>query len=117
MKYTIPAIPPSNNRFIGRTNFREYQREKKIWASLTAAYCRPKPKVPLDRAVVKLTYYFSDRRRRDPDNYSGKMVLDGLVKAKILSDDSFSNIDLALCGEYDKSNPRLEIEITEVTAC
>ena len=75
--------------------------------------CNPKPSQPLRNAVVTLTYYFKDKRRRDPDNYSGKMILDGLVRAGILKDDSFSNIDLVLCGDYDKDSPRTEIKILE----
>lgn len=43
MKYTIPQIPPSNNRYIGRTNFREYQRAKREWAEMIAIFCRPRP--------------------------------------------------------------------------
>ncbi len=31
MIYKIPEIPPSNNRFIGRTNRWEYQKHKKYW--------------------------------------------------------------------------------------
>lgn len=114
MKYIIPVIPPSNNRFIGRTNFREYQMIKKKWADLIALACRPKPQRPIDHATVILTYYFPDKRRRDPDNYSGKMVLDGMTKAGIIADDSFQHIELVLCGKYDNKNPRMEIEIREV---
>ena len=29
MTYTIPGIPPSNNEYIGRTNYREYQPGQK----------------------------------------------------------------------------------------
>lgn len=114
VKYTVPEIPPSNNRFIGRTNNWEYQRIKKEWADLIAIYCRPRPKQAMKQAVITLTYYFPDKRRRDPDNYSGKMVLDGLTKAGIIADDSFDCIDLRLAGRYDKGNPRLEIMIEEV---
>lgn len=113
MKYVIPSIPPSNNQYIGRMNRWEYQQVKKEWADLIALYCRPRPKQAVGRAVVTLTYYFRDRRRRDPDNYSGKMVLDGLTKAGIIIDDSFDCIDLRLSGRYDKDNPRLEIMIEE----
>lgn len=112
-KYIIKDIPPSNNQFIGRNARWAYQDIKKQWADLINIVCRPKPAQPLKKAVVTLTYYFKDKRRRDPDNYSGKMILDGLVRAGILQDDSFSNIDLVLCGGYDKNNPRTEIEILE----
>lgn len=111
MQYIIDEIPPSNNQFIGRTNFREYQKAKKYWAELIFWKCLPKPKQPLENITVKLTYYFPDRIRRDPDNYSGKMILDGLTKAGIIKDDCFKNIKLVLCGDYDKVNPRTVIEI------
>ncbi len=71
-----------------------------------------KPSVPFDKAVVKISYYFKDKRRHDPDNYSGKMILDPLVREGVLVDDSFDNIDLILRkGGVDKLNPRTEIEI------
>lgn len=93
-RYTIPSVPPSNNEYIGRDNRWKYQEIKKQWALLVAAYCRPRPPAPLEHASVTLVYCFGDNRRRDPDNYSGKMILDGLVKAGIIRDDSFKRIDL-----------------------
>lgn len=114
MTYIIPEIPPSNNRYIGRTNYREYQAEKKRWAQLIAYLCRPKPRQPYYRATVEIAYYFPTRARRDPDNYSGKMILDGLTGAGIIKDDSFGRIELILRGDYDKQNPRTEITVTEV---
>lgn len=99
MRYIIPEVPPSNNRFIGRTNKWEYQTQKKQWAQLIAYCCIPKPIKPFEKSTVILTYHFADNRRRDPDNYSGKMILDGLVSAGIIKDDSFNCIDLQLkCG-------------------
>lgn len=111
--YTIPDIPPSNNRFLGRENRWEYQNIKKQWAALVEAYCRPKPPEPLPRAAVTLLYHFKDQRRRDPDNYSGKMILDGLTRAGIIADDSFAVIDLRLKAVCDKRG-ETEIYIEEV---
>lgn len=111
MRYIIPRIPPSNNRYIGRSNRWEYQNDKKFWAKLVYTFCTPKPKEPLEKCIVRITYYFPDRRRRDPDNYSGKMILDGLVLAGILKDDCFGKIDLVLLGLVDRRRPRTEIEI------
>lgn len=113
-KYIIPNIPPSNNKYIGRENRFEYQDVKKSWAELVKLFCRPKPQKPIDKSIVRLTYYFPDRRRRDPDNYSGKMILDGLVRSGIIKDDSFNCIRLFLDGRYDKDNPRTEIIIKEI---
>ena len=112
-KYVIPKIPPSNNKFIGRNARFDYNKQKKEWQRMIFLLCRPAPENPIDKAIVHITYYFPDKRRRDPDNYSGKFILDGLVRAGILTDDDFSHITLRLSGEYDKTNPRTEISIEE----
>ena len=114
MKYIIPEIPPSNNKFIGRNARWEYQEIKKYWEELIFYTCRPRPDKPFKKAVVTLTYYFPTKIRHDPDNYAGKLILDGLVRAGIIVDDSFDHVQLGLCGGYDKANPRTEIEVEEI---
>ena len=118
MKYTIKDIPPRNNKYLGKGSKGlryKYQDDKRLWEWLVRqAVGRNKPKKPLSRAKVRLIYYFETRHRRDPDNYSGKFILDGLVKAKVIEDDSFKCIDLELVGKYDKDNPRTEIKVKEV---
>lgn len=115
IKYIIKDVPPSNNKYMGRgsrgQNF-AYQEEKRMWEWLVrAAVGKDKPKKPLKNVLVVLTYYFPTKHRRDPDNYSGKFLLDGLVKSKVIEDDSFKCIDLKIEGKYDKENPRTEITI------
>lgn len=77
MKITIPEIPPSLNKYAGRLNGWDYRAEKQRWLQLFVAYC-PKCK-PMAKAIVTITYYFPTRHRHDPDNYNGKMLMDGLV--------------------------------------
>lgn len=115
MKITVKAIPPSNNQYLGNSHSHfEYQREKTEWHWRIKAAIHQRPDKPLANAIVKITYFFKDNRRRDPDNYSGKFILDALVKEKIIADDSFDVIDLILQkGGCDKSNPRTEIEVRE----
>lgn len=113
-RYVIPEIPPSNNKFIGRNARWQYQAEKKRWADLISLLCKPRPQEPIPYARITLTYYFGDKRRHDPDNYAGKMILDGLVRSDIIQDDSFDCINLSLVGKYDKLNPRTEIVIEEL---
>lgn len=115
MKITVHDIPPSNNRYLGNShNFNAYRREKERWHWLIRAAIKTKPKEPYIRAKVRITYYFPDRRRRDPDNYSGKFILDPLVREGILKDDSFTCAVLELRAEVDKGNPRTEIEVEEI---
>ena len=108
--YTIPEIPPSINRFVGRSAQWQYREQKQHWATLMAVHCRPRPAVPLERATVKITYYFPTRGRRDPDNYL-KFLLDGLVRCGIIKDDCFGCIDLVLVGAHDKLRPRVEVTV------
>lgn len=112
--YIISDIPPSNNQFIGRNKRWQYQDAKKHWADLISLACRPKPPEPLKKCRVHLHYMFPDKRRRDPDNYSGKFILDGLVKAGILEDDNFTNIQLILSAEFGGNQKQTLIEIEEV---
>lgn len=113
MKYTIPAIPPSLNRFAGRKNVHEYRKLKTQWTQIVALLCKKVVGMPYNRATVRITYFFPNRIRRDPDNYAGKLILDGLTAAGVIQDDSFRHIELVLRGEYDKKSPRTEIEVTE----
>lgn len=114
-KYIINELPPSNNKYMGRGSrglTMEYQREKKRWArDIMVIVGKDKPKTPYKRATVTLIYYFKTKHRRDPDNYSGKFILDALTECGVIEDDSFKCIDLILKGKHDKENPRTEIEI------
>lgn len=112
MRIVIDEIPPSLNRFAGRMNVWEYRAAKERWKQLVCAVC-PNPEKAYEKAIVEITYYFPDKRRRDPDNYAGKLILDGLTARGVIEDDSFNNIELILRGGYDKNNPRTEIEIME----
>ena len=113
-RIVVNEIPPSNNKYMGNSrNFNEYRREKERWHWLIKCAIKERPKKPMEKAVVSITYYFKTKGRRDPDNYSGKMLLDPLVKEGILVDDSFANITLVLSAGHDKDNPRTEIEVKE----
>ena len=115
LKYVIDAVPQSNNKFMANShNFHIYRKEKEKWHGIVKAAIKEKPKKPLERAVVHIKYYFKDRRRRDPDNYSGKMLLDPLVREGVLEDDSFKNVVLKLSADVDSKRPRTEITITEI---
>ena len=114
IKIVINMIPPSNNEYLGNShNFNEYRRKKEMWHWLVKTSIKKKPPKPFEKAIIKIKYYFPDKRRRDPDNYSGKMLLDPLTKEGIIKDDSFNCITLLLEGDYCKGKPRTEIEIIE----
>ena len=88
----------------------EYQRQKKEFAE-AIWYLSSKPDIPFENAVVIIDYYFKDNRRRDADNYSGKIILDGLVKCGIIKDDSYKNIVSMPFFYCDKINPHTTITV------
>lgn len=117
IKLTLRGVPPSMNRFAGRENAWQYRAEKERWTNavqwaIKAQGCKP-PR-PFDRAAVTIAYYFPDNRRRDPDNYSGKLLLDGLTRGGVISDDSFRHITLTVTGSVDKHAPRTEIVVRQL---
>ena len=112
MKIIVQDIPPSNNEYMGNShNFNKYRNEKQKWHWMIKAAIKKKPAKPYVKATVELLYFFKTRVRHDPDNYSGKFILDALVSEGILKDDSFNNITLILKADYDKENPRTDITI------
>lgn len=115
MKLVIGDIPPSSNKYLGNSHsFHVYRQDKERWHWLVKAAIRERPERPIGRAAVAVTYFFKDRRRRDPDNYSGKFILDALVREGVLADDSFFNVRLILAAAVDRAQPRTEIEIDEI---
>ena len=114
VKIEIPAVPPSMNHFAGRQNAWEYREVKADWTRTVCLLCgRQKPTKPFDRAVVTITYRFADRRRRDPDNYCGKVIMDGLTAAGIIVDDSFDHVELRLRAEHP-GKPRTTVEVIPI---
>ncbi len=66
------------------------------------------------KAEVRIAYYFTTSRRRDPDNYAGKFILDGLRKAGIIRDDNAGLIRLPQPEfRIDEAAPHTEIFISE----
>lgn len=114
IRIVLRGVPPSLNRYLGKANGQAYRKAKAEWSETVAWMVRGRVSRPFDRATVRITYFFPDRRRRDPDNYCGKLLLDGLVRGGVIADDSFAHIHLELSGGCDPTDPRTEIEIQEV---
>lgn len=69
--------------------------------------------MPWRSATTQATFYHKDSRRRDRDNLlaSIKAGFDGLRDAGLLIDDD-ELTHLPVVREVDRSNPRVEIELT-----
>lgn len=117
IKLILPDIPPSNNKYMGNSHsYHIYRKDKQEWEWIIKSKAQGKvPEKPFKRAEVTLIYYFPTKHRRDLDNYSGKLLLDPLVRCGILEDDSFKVIkNLNIIGRYDKENPRTVIIVNKV---
>ena len=114
MKITINGTPPSINKYIGRTNIWQYQKDKKqIHELVRLSTLKDKPKIPIAKCIMEVSFYFKDKRKRDLSNHI-KFIEDGLVKAGIIEDDNYFVVqELKLKGFVDKDNPRVEIDIKE----
>lgn len=65
-----------------------------------------------EKTIVRLWFYFPDKRRRDTHN-GLKVLLDALEDAGIYEDDKFA-LPQIMDFEYDKNNPRIEIEFEKI---
>ena len=113
IKLVIPLVPPTINKYIGRSNIWEYQADKKkIHKAINLLTVGKKHNI--DKCEMTVIYYFKDRRRHDPSNYD-KFLLDGLVEANVITDDNYGVITkFTTIGGYDKDNPRTEVIIEEI---
>jgi len=114
--FTVPGTLPALNEIIkaSKSHHMAYANLKKDYTALVMIHAQKLK--PVDRADFEITWYCKDRRK-DPDNVAGgglKMLLDGLVKAKILKDDGWSQIgSITHKFEIDKTNPRVEVVLND----
>lgn len=118
---TIPGRMPDLNDMVrmakaGRGRYQPYAIEKRHRTEEVAWCCKAAHIPRMNRVRVKIIWYEPDARR-DPDNIIGggtKPVLDGLVMAGVLDDDSQRYIiGIEHTWGVDKRNPRVVAEIEE----
>jgi Holliday junction resolvase RusA-like endonuclease len=118
IKFTIPLQPISkknSQQIVRRKDGRPCIIPSKKYKEYEVATAPFMPKVStIDRTVnVKATFYMQTHRIVDLVNLQ-EALLDVLVKHRVLDDDN-SRIVVSMDGsrvEYDKENPRTEVEIT-----
>jgi len=114
-KYFIHDIPSTLNAYLGRKNVWKYRAEKKRFDEILGLIilANGKPEKPIKKANVFIRYKFPDNRRRDADNFCGKVLVDPLVKHGIITDDSFKCIKLFVDGEFNCKEPGVLIVVEE----
>jgi hypothetical protein len=112
VKFTLYDLPPSLNDWQNLHAMEKTRRKKQIERDVYYASYNQRPPEPYEKAHIRITIFFPVKRLRDNLNYPCKELIDGIVKAKIIKDDNIDVIgrpDVIL--EYDKKNPRVEIEV------
>lgn len=116
MKLIIQGELTDLNTYIGAMNRNRYagnsiKRDETQRVTQECMVC--KLDACLDPVVLHFTWYMKNKRK-DLDNiaFAKKFVLDGMVEAGILYDDSFKWVKgFTDSFVVDKDNPRVEVEI------
>ena len=109
----VPSLPPSLNVW-SRKHWRVRHRLVEEMTNNLRLLALAKKIPRIEKAEVKMVYYFRDNRRRDPDNYAPKFLLDGLRKSGIIAEDNSRVLRLPQpVFEVDGKDPRTEVWITE----
>lgn len=122
MKLIIPGQLPGLNEYIGALDrsrhagaaLKKSAQRRVEWCAKTQLR-RFHPTGPVWMKYI----WYEPNKRRDKDNISSfrrKVIQDALVKVGVLGNDGWANVDgFSDRFKVDKKNPRIEIEILEVT--
>ena len=107
---------PNLNTVIAATkkHWSHYSKEKKKWTQMVRVEALSQRIAPITQPVWVRSEYYSKNRRADPDGIriAAKYILDGLVEANVLPDDSQKWI-IGFVDRFsvDKDDPRIEVEL------
>lgn len=118
--FTVEGRFPSLNDIIsaskkGRGKYQPYSKMKQEYTELVQWHC--KSLKPVLKPVIVAFKWCEPNNKRDVDNISvgQKFILDGLVKAGILENDSQKFVvGLEHSFAVDKNKPRVEVIIKEM---
>ena len=119
MKFDIEGRLPGLNEMIdaakqGKGKYQPYSIMKQTYTDMVAWLAKKLP--AYEKVALIITWYEPDRRR-DPDNIMAgqKFILDGMVQAGVIPDDSQKYI-LGIYHRFkvDRKNPRVEVEIVDM---
>lgn len=121
MKFDIEGRLPGLNEMIaaakkGKGKYQPYSIMKQTYTDMVAWLAKMLPKY--QQVNIIITWY-EPNEKRDPDNVMAgqKFILDGLVKAGTIPNDSRRYIkSITHIPELDRQNPRVEVEIIEIGA-
>jgi hypothetical protein len=116
IKFTLLSLPPSLNEWQNLHPMKKARLKKQVEHDVYYASFNQRPPEPFERARVRIKIFFPTIRRRDNLNYPCKELIDSLITAKLIRDDNEKAIGRPeVLLEYDKQNPRCEVEIWELS--
>lgn len=117
IKLIIPGELPNLNEIIDESK-KHWTKYRNMKATETEKVAWLAKKIPeMQRINLTITWYCKNKRQ-DKDNIMAgtKFILDGLVTAGKIKNDGWKEIgDIAHKFKVDKENPRVEVEIQEVS--
>ena len=119
MKFDIEGRLPGLNEMIeaAKSHYGAYAKMKQTYTDMVAWLAKKLPR--FEKVALVITWYEPDHRR-DPDNIMAgqKFILDGLVAAGTIPNDSQRHIKgIVHRFRVDKQNPRIEVEIVDTGKC
>ena len=119
MKFDIEGRLPGLNEMIdaakkGKGKYQPYSMMKQTYTDMVAWLAKKLPKY--QQVNITITWY-EPNEKRDPDNVMAgqKFILDGLVKAGTIPNDTRRYIkSITHIPELDRENPRVEVEVREM---
>jgi Holliday junction resolvase RusA-like endonuclease len=116
MKFDIEGRLPGLNEIIeaAKSHYGAYAKMKQTYTDMVAWLAKKLPR--FEKVALVITWYEPDLRR-DLDNIMAgqKFILDGMVQAGVIPDDSQKYI-LGIYHRFkvDRQNPRVEVEIVDM---
>lgn len=112
---------PCLNDIIDQARANKYKaaENKKIYTELVAWTAKAQRIPKMERVNLTITW-FEGSKKRDPDNiHAGiKFILDGLVQAGVIPNDTQRYVgDVLHRIRTDRKKPRIEVELSEGEAC
>lgn len=119
MKLLIPGELPTLNEYVGAIARNRYVggSMKRVHTDIVYYHCREQ-KLSVCTKPVHITFkWFMKNKKKDIDNvaFAKKFILDGLVKAGVLYNDTQEWVT-GFTDEFaiDKENPRVEVLVKEL---
>jgi len=91
---TLPDKVPSWNKMYAGVHWAARKKEADDWHNLIFFKCK-ELKIPKYKSA-DITIISTSKRPLDPDNICAKLIIDGLVHAGVLPDDSYKYVESVL---------------------